>query len=155
MTIASSNPTVSPAPSTLFFPQGQTSMSMNVVTTGVAVDTPVTITATLGISVSASVTVLPPFAQQIQMATGQYGGIPVYIAVILTVDNLTEKEKRQKAEINLRLPGKTVNVASLSHDLYAAIDALTDKLDRCVKKHKEKRSDHHAAEAQKSARAMI
>ena len=44
------------------------------------------------------------------------------IAVILTVDNLTEKEKRQKAEINLRLPGKTVNVASLSHDLYAAID---------------------------------
>ena len=29
------------------------------------------------------------------------------IAVILTVDNLTEKEKRQKAEINLRLPGKT------------------------------------------------
>jgi putative sigma-54 modulation protein len=30
------------------------------------------------------------------------------IAVILTVDNLTEKEKRQKAEINLRLAGKTV-----------------------------------------------
>ena len=30
------------------------------------------------------------------------------IAVILTVDNLTEKEKRQKAEINLRLSGKTV-----------------------------------------------
>ncbi len=38
--------------------------------------------------------------------------------------------------------------------MYAAIDALTDKLDRCVKKHKEKRSDHHAAEAKKSARAM-
>ena len=68
------------------------------------------------------------------------------IAVILTVDNLTEKEKRQKAEINLRLPGKTVNVASLSHDLYAAIDTLVDKLDRQVMKYKSQLQEHnHAA----------
>ena len=33
--------------------------------------------------------------------------------------------------------------------MYAAIDALADKLDRRVKKHKEKLSDHHAIEAQK------
>ncbi|MEO7579559.1 MAG: ribosome-associated translation inhibitor RaiA [Massilia sp.] len=64
------------------------------------------------------------------------------IAVILTVDNLTEKEKRQKAEINLRLPGKTVNVASLSHDLYAAIDSLIDKLDRQVMKYKTQIQNH-------------
>ena len=64
------------------------------------------------------------------------------IAVILTVDNLTEKEKRQKAEINLRLSGKTVYVESLSHDLYAAIDCLVDKLDRQVMKHKSKVQDH-------------
>jgi putative sigma-54 modulation protein len=36
--------------------------------------------------------------------------------------------------------------------MYAAIDGLADKLDRCVKKHKEKRADHHAAEAQKGLR---
>ena len=65
------------------------------------------------------------------------------IAVILTVDNLTEKEKRQKAEINLRLPGKTINVASLSQDLYAAVDALVDKLDRQVKKYKSLVQDHN------------
>ena len=65
------------------------------------------------------------------------------IAVILTVDNLTEKEKRQKAEINLRLPGKTINVASLSHDLYAAIDTLVDKLDRQVMKHKSQLQEHN------------
>ena len=35
------------------------------------------------------------------------------------------------------------------------VDSLTDKLDRCVKKHKEKMNDHHAAEAQKSARAAL
>ena len=65
------------------------------------------------------------------------------IAVILTVDNLTEKEKRQKAEINLRLSGKTVYVESLSHDLYAAIDCLVDKLDRQVMKYKNKVQDHN------------
>jgi putative sigma-54 modulation protein len=65
------------------------------------------------------------------------------IAVILTVDNLSEKEKRQKAEINLRMPGKTVNVASLSHDLYAAIDSLIDKLDRQVMKYKSQVQDHN------------
>jgi putative sigma-54 modulation protein len=81
------------------------------------------------------------------------------IAVILTVDNLTEKEKRQKAEINLRLPGKTVNVASLSHDLYAAIDSLIDKLDRQVMKYKSQAQDHshqaikHLPEADSAAAA--
>jgi ribosome-associated translation inhibitor RaiA len=33
--------------------------------------------------------------------------------------------------------------------MYAAIDALTDKLDRRVKKYNEKTRDHHAIEAQK------
>ena len=65
------------------------------------------------------------------------------IAVILTVDNLTEKEKRQKAEINLRMSGKTVYVESLSQDLYAAIDTLVDKLDRQVMKYKSKVQDHN------------
>ena len=64
------------------------------------------------------------------------------IAVILTVDNLTEKEKRQKAEIKLNMSGKTVYVESLSHDLYAAIDTLIDKLDRQVMKYKTKVQDH-------------
>ena len=65
------------------------------------------------------------------------------IADILTVDNLTEKEKRQKAEINLRMSGKTVYVESLSQDLYAAIDTLVDKLDRQVMKYKSKVQEHN------------
>ena len=64
------------------------------------------------------------------------------IAVILTVDNLKEKEKRQKAEINMRLSGKTVYVESLSQDLYAAIDILIDKLDRQVIKYKTRTQEH-------------
>jgi putative sigma-54 modulation protein len=33
--------------------------------------------------------------------------------------------------------------------MYAAIDALADKLDRQVKKHKEKVTNHHRSEAMK------
>lgn len=64
------------------------------------------------------------------------------IAVILTVDKLPEKEKRQKAEINLRLRGKDLHAESIAHDLYAAIDALIDKLDRQVIKYKTKLQNH-------------
>ncbi len=64
------------------------------------------------------------------------------ISVILSVDTLPEKEKRQRAEINLNMSGKTIHVESVSHDLYAAIDMLLDKLDRTVLKHKAKQKDH-------------
>ncbi|GGI54800.1 ribosome hibernation-promoting factor, HPF/YfiA family [Oxalicibacterium solurbis] len=64
------------------------------------------------------------------------------IAVILTVDNLPEKEKRQKAEINLRVRGKDLHAESIADNLYAAIDLLIDKLDRQVIKYKTKLQDH-------------
>lgn len=64
------------------------------------------------------------------------------VAVILAVEKLPEKEKRQKAEINLRLRGKDIHVESIAEDLYAAIDTLIDKLDRQVIKYKTKVQDH-------------
>jgi putative sigma-54 modulation protein len=64
------------------------------------------------------------------------------IAVILSIDNLSEKEKRQKAEINLRMSGKTVHVESAAQDMYAAIDMLVDRLDRQVMKYKTKVQDY-------------
>lgn len=66
------------------------------------------------------------------------------VAVILTVDKLSEKEKRQKAEINLHVRGKDLHAESLAQDIYAAIDALIDKLDRQVIKYKTKIQDHHS-----------
>lgn len=66
---------------------------------------------------------------------------------VLTVEKLL-----QKAEATLHMRGETVHAVAEEQDMYAAIDALTDKLDRRVVKHKEKTRDHHAAEAQKSAR---
>ena len=64
------------------------------------------------------------------------------ISVILSVDTLPEKEKRQRAEINMNLSGKTIHVESVSQDLYAAVDTLIDKLDRTVLKHKTKKQEH-------------
>jgi putative sigma-54 modulation protein len=62
--------------------------------------------------------------------------------VILCIDNLTEKDKRQKAEINLRVAGKILHIASAAHDLYAAIDMLMDRLDRQVVKYKQMLQNH-------------
>jgi putative sigma-54 modulation protein len=67
----------------------------------------------------------------------------VDISVILCVENTREKDARQRAEINLRVAGKTVNAECTAQDLYAAIDMLIDKLDRQVLKHKNKVQDHN------------
>jgi len=64
------------------------------------------------------------------------------VAVILTVDKLPEKEKRQRAEINLHVRGKDLHAESIADNLYAAVDALIDKLDRQVIKYKSKQQEH-------------
>jgi putative sigma-54 modulation protein len=55
------------------------------------------------------------------------------VNVILSVDKL-----QQKAEASLHLSGKTVIAEAVNENLYAAIDALIESLDRQVLKHKEK-----------------
>jgi putative sigma-54 modulation protein len=56
---------------------------------------------------------------------------------------------RHKAEAKVLLNGAMVYADAVDMDMYAAIDALADKLDRRVKKHKEKLADHHALDVQK------
>jgi putative sigma-54 modulation protein len=63
---------------------------------------------------------------------------------ILTVEKL-----QHKAEATVHVNGGTIYADSIEQDMYAAIDGLIDKLDRRVRKHKEKRVDHHARESQK------
>ncbi len=63
---------------------------------------------------------------------------------ILTVEKL-----RHKAEAKVNVNGDTIFAETTEEDMYAAIDGLVDKLDRRVRKHKEKLVDHHAREAPK------
>jgi putative sigma-54 modulation protein len=66
---------------------------------------------------------------------------------------LTVEKAGHKAEATLHMRGETVHAMGEAEIMYAAIDALADKLDRLVVRHKEKAKDHHAAEARKGARA--
>ncbi len=69
----------------------------------------------------------------------------VDINVLLSVEKLKEKERRQKVEVTLHVKGKDIFIEQSSEDLYAAIDQLMDKLDRQVCRHKDKVQDHHHA----------
>jgi len=67
----------------------------------------------------------------------------VDIKVLLSVDNLKEKDLRQKAECSIHVKGKDLFAESAHADLYAAVDELADKLDRQVLRYKDKTQDHH------------
>ena len=66
------------------------------------------------------------------------------VDVILKVDKLN-----QIAEATVNAGGRTLFANDTAEDMYAAIDGLIDKLDRQVKRHKEKLCDHHARDADK------
>ena len=60
------------------------------------------------------------------------------VSVILSVEKL-----EHKAEVNVHVRGKDIYVESIDADMYAALDALADKLDRQIVKHKEKSGNVH------------
>jgi putative sigma-54 modulation protein len=64
----------------------------------------------------------------------------INVHCVLTVEKL-----EHKAEATLGVSGAVIHADAIDGDMYAAIDALADKLDRRMRKHKEKLTDHHAA----------
>lgn len=73
----------------------------------------------------------------------------VDVSVLLSVENLKEKERRQRAEVTLHAKGKDIFIEHASEDMYAAIDQLMDKLDRQVCRHKGRLQDHHHVAAKR------
>ncbi len=71
----------------------------------------------------------------------KYVGTPADVAVVLSLE-----KHRHQAEITLNTNGITVNAKDVTEDMYAAIDLAVDKLERQVKKHKEKIKDHKPGE---------
>jgi len=67
------------------------------------------------------------------------------VQCILTVEKL-----RHKAEATAKVNGSTIYCDHTEEDMYAAIDGLVDKLERRVRKYKEKLVDHRAKDNQKS-----
>jgi putative sigma-54 modulation protein len=70
-----------------------------------------------------------------------------HLHVILTINKL-----EHRAEAKVDVSGNELFADAAEGDMYAAIDRLVDKLDRQVKKHKEKLKDHHAREGRRETR---
>ena len=60
------------------------------------------------------------------------------ISVILNVEKL-----QQQAEATVKAAGRTIFAAETAMDMYASIDKLVDKLDRQVRRYKDRITDHH------------
>ena len=57
------------------------------------------------------------------------------------------EKQLHRAEATVHVTGNTLHAAGEHADMYAAIDLMLDKLDRQVKRHKEKLTDHHARDS--------
>lgn len=68
-------------------------------------------------------------------------GRVIDVHMVMSVD-----KKEHKAEATVRVSGSDIHADAIDKNMYRAIDALADKLDRNVLKHKEKAVDHHATE---------
>jgi len=60
------------------------------------------------------------------------------VHVVLSVEKL-----RQQAEARVHVAGNDIIADAVGEDMYASIDAMIDKIDRQIKKHKEKVTDKH------------
>ncbi|MBN2653539.1 MAG: ribosome-associated translation inhibitor RaiA [Nitrospirae bacterium] len=52
-----------------------------------------------------------------------------------------EKKYRQKAEVLLKVNGMMIQAESITEDIYAALDEVSEKLEKQIKKYKEKMKD--------------
>ena len=69
----------------------------------------------------------------------------ISVNVVLCVEKL-----EQRAEATLAAAGGTLHAQASDTDMYASIDAMMDKLDAQLRKHKEKLTDHHREHARES-----
>lgn len=89
-----------------------------------------------------------------EYATSKFSKIKRHFDNVIDVNIILSVEKlKQKAEATVHISGKDVFVECEDENLYAAIDALVDRLDRQVLKHKEKMSDRRHDESGKYAAA--
>ena len=65
------------------------------------------------------------------------------IEVVLVVEENADKDRRQRAEMNVRVKGDTLHGQSDAQDIYAALDSVLEKMDRQVARYKDKVQDHN------------
>lgn len=68
----------------------------------------------------------------------------INVHAILSVEKINHK-----AEATMHINGRTLFAESVQEDLYAAIDLLIDKLDKQIRRHKDKTTNKHRGESLK------
>lgn len=85
-----------------------------------------------------------------EYAQSKFGKISRHFEHVIGVHVVLGVEKlKHKAAATITLSQKTIHAEADANDMYAAIDGLADRLDRQVKEHKEKLTDHNRAHAEK------
>lgn len=77
---------------------------------------------------------LKQYAEEKIHRIGKYFYRPLEAHVVLSVDS----KQRQMAEVELRVRGNRIHGKEETADLYSAIDLVMDKIERQIKKRKEK-----------------
>ena len=76
------------------------------------------------------------------------------IHVDLDIEKVPNEDDRQVASATVFVPGSAIIAKEASKDLYASVDGMIDKLQRQIKKYKDKLRLKHRHEAMKTKRAI-
>lgn len=89
------------------------------------------------------VDVTPPLRKYVtdkMQKVGRHFDNLISINVVLTVER-----RKHQAEATVHAPRRSMFANHAADDMYAAIDGLIDKIDRRVRRYKEKLTDHQGA----------
>ncbi len=81
------------------------------------------------------------YAEEKLARVKKYIDEPIDVQVALSV----EKKIRHRAEVTIVAKGVTIKGSEETNDMYAAIDAMVDKIERQLRRYKEKLKDHKPA----------
>jgi len=83
------------------------------------------------------------YAEEKLSRVKKYIDEPIDVQVALSV----EKKIRHRAEVTIVAKGITIKASEETNDMYAAIDTVIDKIERQVKRYKEKLKNHAPSSA--------
>lgn len=84
-----------------------------------------------------------------QYAESKIGKLGKYFDTAIDAHIVLSVEKhRHRADVNILVNGLNISADSVTHDLYASIDTVLDKVERQVRRYKEKIKNHQPRQSQ-------
>jgi putative sigma-54 modulation protein len=86
---------------------------------------------------------LKEFAEERMQKLNRYFDNILEVHVDLKVETVSNSNEQQVASATIHLPGSTIHADDCSSSMYASLDGLVSKLQRQLKKHKQKLRDNN------------